>query len=334
VPKPQPKPLWGAVAIVILAILLPMSSSSAYVLGIGVLICIYGSINLMWALIIGTAGLPSFATMAVVGLAGYVAARVSLSFDAGWPIMLIVGAFVGAVAGLAIALPAIRLRGVYFMLLTLGLVQMCSSFISQSDMFGRQQGLYGTAGLLPSGVSGPDGARFGFYAAALLLLFVLSCYLVVDRGNLGRRLRVARENEPFAQSLGINMVRDRLLVFCISSAVMGGIGGFYAAFYHSISPSLLTFDLGLLLLAMVVVGGMESPFGIIAATALVVGVNAWFVEIGAMRLVLVGGVMLAVALVAQGGIGGIVTRLSEWASVGEDYGDSHGALEDGPKSLL
>lgn len=117
--------------------------------------------------------------------------------------MLITGALVGAVGGLAIALPAIRLRGVYFMLLTLGLVQMCASFISQSDLFGRQQGLYGTASIIPEGVVGSDAVRLGFYAAAALLVLVPLCYLFVDRGQLGRRLRVARENEPFAQALGI-----------------------------------------------------------------------------------------------------------------------------------
>lgn len=314
----MPKSAWGVLGLVALAALIPLSFSSSYVLGICSIICMYAAINLMWALIIGTAGLPSFATMAVVGLAGYAAARVSLSFSAGWPVMLITGVVVGAVGGLLIALPAIRLRGVYFMLLTLGLVQMCASFISQSDVFGRQQGLYGTASLIPDGVVGTAAVRLSFYAAAALLVLVLLAYLVVDGGGLGRRLRVARENEPFAQALGINMVRDRLVVFVVSSAVMGLIGGFYAAFYHSISPSLLAFDLGLLLLAMVVLGGMESPFGIIGATTLVVVVDAWLVEIGAMRLVLVGVVMLGVTLIAQGGIGGIAGRLGEWVRVGED----------------
>jgi branched-chain amino acid transport system permease protein len=255
---------------------------------------------------------------------------VSLTFSAGWPVMLITGAVVGAVGGLLIALPAIRLRGVYFMLLTLGLVQMCASFISQSDVFGRQQGLYGTASLIPDSVTGIAAVRLGFYAAAALLIFVLLCYLVVDGGSLGRRLRVARENEPFAQALGINMVRDRLVVFVVSSAVMGLIGGFYATFYHSISPSLLAFDLGLLLLAMVVLGGMESPFGIIAATTLVVVVDAWLVELGAMRLVLVGVVMLGVTLVAQGGVGGLADRLGQWVSAGEGQqaGDQPDTVEE------
>ena len=314
----MPRSVWGVLAGVALAALVPLSFSSSYVVGICSIICMYSAINLMWALIIGTAGLPSFATMAVVGVAGYTAARVSLTFSAGWPVMLITGAVVGAVGGLLIALPAIRLRGVYFMLLTLGLVQMCASFISQSDLFGRQQGLYGTASLIPDSVTGFSAVRLSFYAAAALLVLVLLCYLVVNGGSLGRRLRVARENEPFAQALGINMVRDRLVVFVVSSAVMGVIGGFYAAFYHSISPSLLAFDLGLLLLAMVVLGGMESPFGIIGATALVVVVDAWLVEIGAMRLVFVGIVMLGVTLVAQGGVGGLADRLGQWVSVGED----------------
>lgn len=204
------------------------------------------------------------------------------------------------------------------MLLTLGLVQMCASFISQSDTFGRQQGLYGTATLVPPSIVGTDAVRLSFWAAATLLVLVLVCYLLVDHGALGRRLRVARENEPFAQAIGINMVRDRLLVFVISSAVMGVIGGFYAAFYHSISPSLLSFDLGLLLLAMIVLGGLESPFGIIVATTVVVAVQAWFVEIGATRLVLVGLLMLVITLVAPSGFGGVATWISDWINPEEE----------------
>src|SRR4051794_18750304 len=102
-----------------------MAGASDYFLGVCVLFGIYASTNLMWSLVLGTAGIPSFATLAIVGVSAYAAAYLAVKHDAGLLITLPAAAIVGALAGAIVAAPAIRLRGIYFALFTLGLVELC-----------------------------------------------------------------------------------------------------------------------------------------------------------------------------------------------------------------
>ena len=67
---------------------------------------------------------------------------------------------------------------------------------------------------------------------------------------------MSREDEAFAEAVGIDFRRARLLVFVISSAALGVIGAFYAMYYKSISPSVFSLDQVMLLFAMMVIGGL------------------------------------------------------------------------------
>ena len=109
-----------------------------------VLFGIYFSINLMWALVLGTAGLYSFATPAFVGAAAYTCAWLSLNHGLPWWLYAPIGLAVGAFCGFLVALPAVRLRGVYFALLTIGLVEACNQYVTaDTENLGGAQGLVG-----------------------------------------------------------------------------------------------------------------------------------------------------------------------------------------------
>lgn len=229
------------------AIILPFAITSDYFASIAVLGGLYIAINLMWTLVLATAGIYSFATLAIVGVGAYAAAYVgagsrTLEFEQeGWPIgaMLVVGAGIGLLFGLLVAAPTIRLRGVYFALFTFGLVELCRAFVLNTGTFGKATGLSRTNRFVPAEELGTDNARLSTYFIAMgLALFALLIYWAVERGRLGLLLKAARESEPLARGLGIDVTLTRLAVFGISSAMLGLVGAVYTGIYGSISPTI------------------------------------------------------------------------------------------------
>ena len=277
------------------------------------LFTVYASANLMWTLVLGTAGIYSFATFAIAGASGYCAGYLSVAHGWPWPAMLVAGIVVGCLLGLAVAVPAVRLRGVYFALLTFGLASLFSSYVTVTDAVGGAQGLYGADSFIPQGELGTRvGALVGSYAGLLLLIVAVVVHRLVDDGRLGLLLRTARESEPFARAIGIDVVRARLAVLAISSAVLGLVGAFYVCFYRGISPAIFDFNTLLLLFAMIVVGGLGSRRGVLLGTAVLLFINQYYLQSGPARLIGIALLMLLVTLFTRRGLIGVPDQLRDW----------------------
>ncbi len=314
----MPRGFWFWFAVLLLAIVGPVLYHTPYFLAVLIVGCLYFGINLMWALVIGTAGLYSFATLAIVGIAAYASAWLSVKHGWSWYATMPIGTLVGAVVGLLVALPAVRLRGVYFALLTIGLVELCRSYVTQDrDNFGGAQGLTGSDTVIPlEDVGTVEGYAFAYGVILVIVLIALLVYWWVSAGPLGVRLRTARESEPVAQAFGIDISRARLAVFVITSAVLGLLGSFKAANAGSAVPSDFAFTTLLLLFAMIVVGGLNSPRGILIGTALIHFVDQRFIDQGAARFVALGILMLVITLITTNGLAGLPAQIRDWIAEG------------------
>ncbi|MCC6222576.1 MAG: branched-chain amino acid ABC transporter permease [Thermoleophilia bacterium] len=290
-----------------------------------VLFCLYASINLMWMLVIGTAGLYSFATIAVVGACAYLGALVSGGSIAGTDLegarslnvvlMVLAAAGFGALLGALIAAPTIRLRGVYFALFTIGLAEVGRAIVKQHEALGKNSGLFGGSRFLKSDqIATETGRTIHFFVGLALLVFCLLVYRAVEGGRLGLLLRTVRESENVARGIGVDVVRARFAVFIVSSAVLGLIGGFYTGFYGGVSLPIFDFNTLLLLLAMIVVGGLGSAKGAIVGTALLLFIDRTFadLETPAWRTVWIGIIMFAVTLGTTRGLVGIPSQVREY----------------------
>ncbi|MCC6707123.1 MAG: branched-chain amino acid ABC transporter permease [Gammaproteobacteria bacterium] len=275
---------------------------------------IYGAINLCWMLIIGTAGVSSLATYSVVGAAAYGSAYCSIHFGMPWWALPFIGVPIGLVFGLIIALPATRLDGFYYALLTLGLNELCRTYVLQSKVFGSATGgLYGAQSYIPDSLSADGQLLLGYYASLVLLVMALALYRTINGRRLGRILRMAPEQkEAFAEACGIDYRRARIQVFLLSSMALGFIGGFYAAHFRGASPSLFSIDTVALGLAMLMIGGMQRAEGAVLGTFIVVGLHHGLVGLGPLRLILIGVIMLAVVLFLRGGLFGIKPQFRAW----------------------
>ncbi len=287
-----------------------------------VIFALFASINLMWMLVIGTAGLYSFATIAVVGSAAYIGAWISGGSQAGEDLagarslnvvfVLLATAAVGGLYGAIIAAPTIRLRGVYFALFTIGLAAASRTLIEQQSFLGQHQGLNGAARFLRQDlIATENGRTIEFFVGLALIVFCLIVYRLVDSGRLGLLLRTARESEGVARGLGVDVVRARFAVFIISSVVLGMIGGFYTSYYGGVSLTVFDFNTLLLLFAMIVVGGLGSAKGAIIGTALLLYIDRTYFDIGqpAWRLIWIGIIMFAVTLLTTRGLVGLPSQI-------------------------
>lgn len=306
------RPIWWTVALLAAAVVLTLGASDTLLRAVTVF-GIYAAINVMWILVIGTAGIFSLATLAIVGAAAYLSSWLSIQYGLPWPLMLLIGTGVGLVSGAILALPARRLDRMYYALLTLGIVELCRIYVIQSDTFGASTGgLYGADTFVPTTVSYHSGLVIACLAALGLMAAMLILHYLVDARRLGLLARTASETEVAAEAMGIDIVRVRLQVFMISSGALGFIGGFYAAYFQGASPSLFDINKVLLLFAMIVIGGMGSAEGAVFGTAIVVVLNNALVDLGPPRIIAIASIMAATALLTRGGLYGIPGQYRAW----------------------
>ena len=301
------KPLWWLLGLALLAIVTPFLPNS--MISVASIFCIYAAINVLWTLIIGTAGIFSLATLAVVGVAGYVAAAANVYLGVPWPFMLLIGPLAGLVFGALLAAPSTRLDGLYYALLTMGVAEICRVFVMQLRALTASGGaITNVDSFIPEDwfLQRP-GLLLGFAGAFALLLGALLVWRLVNSERLGMLLRVSktsREDEAFAEAVGIDFRRARLMVFMISSAALGVVGAFYAMYYRSISPQIFSLDQLLLLFAMMVIGGLGRAEGAVIGAAVVTLIDKGLINLGPPRIILVALIMIGVTIFAREGLTG------------------------------
>lgn len=310
------RPIWwvlGLLAFMLGPFFMPDSLQNT-LFAAGAFFCIYSAINLCWMLIIGTASIYSLASYAVVGVAAFGTTWLSIIYGLPWWSLPFLGSVIGLVCGIIIAIPATRLDGFYYALLTLGINELCRVYALQSKQFGAATGgLYGADSYIPKDWLPLNQSLLGYYASFALMIGALLLYRFVNGRRLGRILRMAPEKrEAFAEATGVNYRQARVWVFIVSSIALGFIGGFYSSHYRGVGFSIFSFDTVLLGLAMLVIGGIGRPEGAVIGTAIVVVLDKVLISWGPIRLIIIGVIMLGVVLFLRGGIFGIKTQFRAW----------------------
>ncbi|WP_029554232.1 branched-chain amino acid ABC transporter permease [Verminephrobacter aporrectodeae] len=310
------RPIWwvmGLAALFLMPLYLP-SEFRGTLLAAGAIFAIYAAINLCWMLIIGTAGIYSLASYAVVGSAAFGTAWLSIYLHIPWYLLPFLGGGIGLVFGMISAIPATRLDGFYYALLTIGLNELCRVYTLQSKAFGSASGgLYGADTYIPESWTADNQSLLAFYAALVLMLLALALFRAVNGTRLGRILRMAPEKrEAFAEATGVNFRRARITVFVISSIALGFIGGFYTAHYRGVAFSIFSFDTVLLGLGMLVIGGIGRAEGAVVGALIVVFLDKALMPLGPIRLILIGLIMLGVVLFLRQGLFGIKQQFRAW----------------------
>jgi branched-chain amino acid transport system permease protein len=243
----------------------------AYALRLGTMACMYAIFALSWNIVGGFAGYPSFATAAFFGLGAY---TTGILMNKGVPLTVsLLGSLVLCLV-LAAALGAVllRLRGHYFAIASLSLVEVFRELVNNAtDLTGGGMGLNIP---LVSGSSVLSDATFFFYAMWGLLLITALVVIAVSMSKLGFGLNCIRQNETASSMVGLNSTLYKAIAFGLSACFVGAAGGLYAAWVHYIDPSDV-FDIlySVKPIVMALMGGLGSPLGVVCGAFVYLGLE-------------------------------------------------------------
>lgn len=254
---------WLIGALLIAGLLVPIFVQDVYLRHLFIISFIYGIVAASWDITLGYAGIFNFAHIAFFGVGVYatgLCAKV-LGFDP-WLAML-VGGGAASVAAAIVALPVVRLQGVYVVLVTFAFSQLVMQLvINQSDFTGGTQGMVRIPTLWLPDYNFLRDNKFGYYYVAFALLVVSAvCLRWLVRSDFGLSIKALRDSEDYAVSRGIPVARQRLIALVVSAFFTGLAGGFYVTYVRVASPEVFDFSTVSLVLSMVLVGGTSSIYG-------------------------------------------------------------------------
>jgi sulfate-transporting ATPase len=279
----------------------------------------YCVVALSLVLLIGLVGQISLCQAALVGMGAFLSALATNKAHVHFPLTLFVGTLAGAFTAALIGMVALRVRGLYLAVATLIFGYLCDQYLfGQTWLVQNQSGTsipfetIGKPGTIPS--FDLADAHVFYYVA--LGIAVLSLYGVANLrdSRLGRAFAAVRGSEVAAASLGINVVRIKLLGFACAGALAGLGGALTLAASRTVAPDQFSFIKSLDFLAIAVVGGLRSLGGAVASSllfALLVGELFFRSPTLADYLdVISAGLLISVLLFFRGGLGALPQRLS------------------------
>ena len=243
------------------ALTLPLWLQSAYHLHIAIMAGIFGVLALSLNLLLGFTGQLSLGHAAFFGIGAYTSALLTLRLEwSFWP-ALAAAVALAAAAGWLIGRLSLKLRGAYFVLVTIsfaGVISLVS--VNWIELTNGPLGLPG----VPAPALGPwslrsKSAYYYLVLAALVLSYTVCARLV--RSRIGRAFVALRENEALAESIGVD-VTHYLVLAAVVSAAMAGLGGsLYAHYTRFVSPEVFLFTYTVTMVIMVVAGGKGTLAG-------------------------------------------------------------------------
>jgi len=240
-----------------------------YLVHLLILATIYLTLVLSLNLLLGYAGLLAVGHVGFYCLGAYVFTLLLSNTGAGFLPALILGAVACAAVGFVVGVPALRLRGDYFVLASLAFLVVV--YAATYNWVSLTRGPYGiTAIPRPRlGFVTLDSSVAFLACAALFALISVAVLALLGRSPFGRALKAIRENEIAAQSLGKNTPRLKVLAFGIAGGIAGVAGALYASYMSYIDPTAFYIDQTILVLSMVLIGGAGNIKGPVVGTLVV-----------------------------------------------------------------
>ena len=269
------------------------------------------AINIMLAIgldfILGYAGQLNLGHSAFYGIGAYASTLFVMKLGVPFWVAFVLGMVLSGAAGMALSIFAVRLRGHYLAIASLGFAVIVHQVLL--NWISLTQGPLGIYAIKPPpdiALPGLPVISFGNTANMFYLVasFAFLFYLLLDqlvRSPIGETLKAIREDEISASAFGINCTAWKVFAFGIGSAVAGAAGAFYASFVGTLVPDAFIITESFTILAMVIVGGMGTLIGPVWGAILLTILPELLRGFGDLRLILYGAALTLVVLFMPGG---------------------------------
>jgi len=297
--------VWVAILLAVAAATLPWWLSG-YILGVLTVAYYFGVFAMSWDLLFGFAGEVNFGPTFLIGLGAYSAAIIDAHWGLPIPVCVIAGGLVALVGGLLLAVPALRLRGPYFGLVTLVAVLLLQNAIV---IFAGVTG--GEIGMMVPDVMSVD-ANHNYWIALAFLVICAILLFGLSRSAIGLILQASGQDATGAQALGFNVTRHKLVAFCIS-AVFSGVAGAMLVFYQGTASVSTVVDLsvGVQIIIAAVLGGRRTILGAVLGSIFLIVAGEFLRPLGQLNTFVVAAVALAALLFFPDGLLGNLLRTRE-----------------------
>jgi branched-chain amino acid transport system permease protein len=233
-----------------------------------------------WDILSGYTGQISFGHSFFIGAAGYTSALLNVYLHLPLWVTVPTGVVAAVLMGLLVAVPALRLRGPYFSLVTLILPIVAIKLVLIFSKFtGGELGKFGLTPLTSATSFFVHQRALYFYSLGLMILIAIGL-LLIARSKVGKIFEAIRENEEAVEAAGINTAKYKILSFIISSFVAGLGGAIYVHYWENLIPStILPLTLSVKLIIAAVVGGMGTITGPIVGSYFLIAGEEYVKEI-------------------------------------------------------
>jgi branched-chain amino acid transport system permease protein len=264
----------GSALVVAAAALLPLAAGQ-HLLTVMIVALHMAYMALAWNLAAGYAGQFSLGHSVFFGIGAYASTMLYVKLGLTPWIGMLVGAVIAGLAGVVLALTVFRykVRGIFFALVTLGLLEVVKGIADNWDF------VKGPVGILLTMQEAPRDFFFlrrepYYYVALVMLLGMIATTLLIERSRLGQYFMAVREDEEAAEASGVDTYRYKTVAVGVSAALTALAGTFYAQFYLYVTPdSVLIFEPQLNMMLGTMVGGAGTALGPVLGSVLFSGIG-------------------------------------------------------------
>jgi branched-chain amino acid transport system permease protein len=302
--------------LLLVAVLVLPPLLSSYWIDVLTAVAIYSVVALGLGLLMGRVGLVSLGQIAVLALGAWIAAKLDFATSIPFPVVLLITGLITMVLGTVVGLPALRLSGLYLALITLMLAGAITVVLTATNFpnggpgfLSHTESSFGSGSVRRPSLAATDPAYFRYTVIVAALMFALAWWHV--RSRPGRAWAAIRQSEPAALAAGVNLTLYKLWAWALASFMTGVAGGLLAAQVGKLYTIQFPTRDSITLLAVVLMGGIYSPWGAVVAGALMKLLPALLDSWGLppdLLIILFGVGVLQVLLTAPAGIAGQLPR--------------------------
>lgn len=255
-------------------------------------------------IVVGFGGLLHLGYAAFYAMGAYTYALLYYYFGVGFWIALPLGGLVGAVFGLLVGFPVLRLRGDYLAIVTLAFGEITR--IVLLNWSGFTKGPEGVAGI-PRASEGIPGltlqnhTRILYFIILAMVIFSIFVIRRLENSRLGRAWEAMREDEIACQSMGIDLTKTKLTAFALGAVWAGFVGVIFATKTTYVNPNTFNLWQSVLILCVVVLGGMGSIPGVIFGALLMILLPEYLRAVSEYRMLFFGAALVIMMIFRPGG---------------------------------
>jgi branched-chain amino acid transport system permease protein len=292
---------WWLILLLIASFIAPLLVTEFYL----TVLCealVMSLLALSFNLLFGYMGQLSFGQAAFYGLGGYTVAMLMTKAHFNFWLSIVAGVLIASIIGLIVGYFCVRLRGIYFAVLTLAFGQLIFFIVFKWHNFtGGDDGIQGV--FPPELLKSPTS-----YYYFILLVFLASTFIIwrLLHSPFGQTIQSMRENSERTEFLGINIARYQLITFVIAAAIAGLAGAIWVPFYRSVAPSYLTWIKSGEPVMAAILGGPSIFYGPILGMFIMTFFHSWVLGFTIYWPVVMGALILFIIFFLPGGILGFI----------------------------